>query len=801
MFGYYSFEIWRVWLAVESRERWGEGFLEFSSIDFQEKDSEVHSTTKKSGARRLLATTISLMLVMSALVGITQASSAAAKGWTVDCATSEPVVTTTPSPLALGFDEEASLVLNSNCSTFRTGQTTTWRLQLSNGNGEYEVYSDQGLVSSASPIIVTPTVTYKIKNKSGSESPLTWVPLWVQQDLNIMPDINYTSLPAPTTTPGYIKIGCVLEYDNDEEGLAGKFAAYKSFTYFKKDSPGGSYVSWDKTFSVNPLPANSITYLEIDQASCAPGTSWGAGTKKVTDFRLDPQYGVQITNGDGTAITPQDIDAPQWNLNNDRTLTPFKVLRGLQNGVLKTSFILTWAAETYDYNIFNIWPIYTETSANTANQPLDFLSLRSVGSALYFNVAYEPPAAPKPSSPTELTVETVTDTTATVSWVASTSNSVTGYRVQTYSPTGDLVAGKTCTTASSTELSCTIEGLTSTTGYVFKVFALSADGESLPSTESSLVYLTGKGPGSEITLSETSDVTPEVVAGETTVAQYFANVAVDWSVVPGLDHSLFSISANDGTLSFGQNAVAGVYQVLIRATEAGNLNGKFSIFLITVTVSGEGGDGTDNENSPRPIRPPTQTNPTPTINLPSSGGSTGGVGTASTQPGQVFTLTGSGMNNVNTVNVGSQKAVITLKTATKLGFKIPKNLPAGLHDLSLYGSFGSMTEAKFFSIAKKKIKTRALGFAGNSPALSAAQKSEMSIFLNKLPGKVTLICNGSTSSPTVTAFDRKLARDRATKACDYARELNPTLQTEIRITPAAGVGYKYRSVKLTLKNY
>jgi hypothetical protein len=159
------------------------------------------------------------------------------------------------------------------------------------------------------------------------------------------------------------------------------------------------------------------------------------------------------------------------------------------------------------------------------------------------------------------------------------------------------------------------------------------------------------------------------------------------------------------------------------------------------------------------------------------------------------------MNAVNQVNVGDRKAIITLKTATRLGFRLPKNLPAGTYDLSLYGSFGSMTEAKFFSVAKRKIIQTVAGFGGNSPVLNAVVNTGIKRTIARLGGGVTLVCNGSTSGARVTDAARKLARDRARAACAYAKRTNPSLTTKIRISPASSVGAQARNVKLIYRNY
>lgn len=174
---------------------------------------------------------------------------------------------------------------------------------------------------------------------------------------------------------------------------------------------------------------------------------------------------------------------------------------------------------------------------------------------------------------------------------------------------------------------------------------------------------------------------------------------------------------------------------------------------------------------------------------------------AAIEPSKEFILQGSGLDKVLKVNVGSKNAVITSKTATSLGFRIPKNLSAGVYDLSLYGNFGSMTEAKFFRVHKKRIVRISAGFAGDSPVMTKYIDGTIVKFLERLPGHVSLICIGSTRNDVKTRFDVELATNRANRACSYAKSLSPNLKTEIKIKPSQGLDIRKRNVKLVLMNY
>jgi hypothetical protein len=190
----------------------------------------------------------------------------------------------------------------------------------------------------------------------------------------------------------------------------------------------------------------------------------------------------------------------------------------------------------------------------------------------------------------------------------------------------------------------------------------------------------------------------------------------------------------------------------------------------------------------------------PIVDPPSNSGESN-TDEAEIEPTQEYILKGFGLDKVTGVNVGSKKAIITLKTATELGIVIPKNLSAGVYDLSLYGSFGSMTEAKYFKVLKKRIVRISAGFAGDSPVMTEYIRGTILKFLKRLPGHVTMICVGSTRITERTQFEVELAAKRAKRSCSYAKSLSPNVNTQIRIKPSQGLEIGKRNVKLILMNY
>lgn len=171
------------------------------------------------------------------------------------------------------------------------------------------------------------------------------------------------------------------------------------------------------------------------------------------------------------------------------------------------------------------------------------------------------------------------------------------------------------------------------------------------------------------------------------------------------------------------------------------------------------------------------------------------------KPSEEVTVKGRNFELVTALRVGGQTADMSPKTSTAFVVRIPRALKAGTYDLELLGAFGTIIEKTPFTIEKKRVKRLIPGFAGDSPVMTNAVKKAIRATTNRLPGAVNLVCTGSTSNTAVTAFDKRLARDRATRACARAKILIPELTTKIRIEPASGVGPRARNIKMVLRNY
>ena|GEM_PF-1330055 len=78
-------------------------------------------------------------------------------------------------------------------------------------------------------------------------------------------------------------------------------------------------------------------------------------------------------------------------------------------------------------------------------------------------------------------------------------------------------------------------------------------------------------------------------------------------------------------------------------------------------------------------------------------------------------------------------------------------------------------------------------FDGDQPTLKANMKSTIAAWLAKLPKGAAIVCLGSTSGAKVTAFDMRLAFNRANNVCQYAVKLRPDVSFVIKLNPSSDV--------------
>jgi uncharacterized repeat protein (TIGR02543 family) len=100
----------------------------------------------------------------------------------------------------------------------------------------------------------------------------------------------------------------------------------------------------------------------------------------------------------------------------------------------------------------------------------------------------------------------------------------------------------------------------------------------------------------------------------------------------------------------------------------------------------------------------------------------------------------------------------------------------------------------------KPVTVRIAGFASNSSVLSGVVKSKIAALKDKLLNSHTLICIGSMASKKLDATAKALAKNRASAACQFAKELVPNLVTVSRVVQGSTKSSLARTVLLTFVN-
>jgi hypothetical protein len=98
----------------------------------------------------------------------------------------------------------------------------------------------------------------------------------------------------------------------------------------------------------------------------------------------------------------------------------------------------------------------------------------------------------------------------------------------------------------------------------------------------------------------------------------------------------------------------------------------------------------------------------------------------------------------------------------------------------------------------KTTNTRFINFPGNSSSLPAAARKGIKKRIASFEAVNQVVCTGYTSGTTSNSNARALARQRAKAACDVAQRLAPASEVRIKVSPAAGIGSKFRSVRVKI---
>lgn len=93
-----------------------------------------------------------------------------------------------------------------------------------------------------------------------------------------------------------------------------------------------------------------------------------------------------------------------------------------------------------------------------------------------------------------------------------------------------------------------------------------------------------------------------------------------------------------------------------------------------------------------------------------------------------------------------------------------------------------------------KIKKYISTFAADKAVLTKNMRTQIAAWVKKLPKDSTITCQGSTSGSKVTAFDRRLASNRAKNVCVEATRLRSDLTYLLKLNPSSATKVSARHV-------
>lgn len=183
--------------------------------------------------------------------------------------------------------------------------------------------------------------------------------------------------------------------------------------------------------------------------------------------------------------------------------------------------------------------------------------------------------------------------------------------------------------------------------------------------------------------------------------------------------------------------------------------------------------------------------------------SSGSGSSSSSEPARqpVLTLMPNGVDVSQLTFAANGNAHLTAKNFERKGYLLNSwnTLPNGKG--VTYRSLASVPAdrdtvlyAQWVPVKSKKLIP---GFAPNRPVLSAAMKQAIAKWTKTLPMEAKIVCQGSTLGSVVNSFQKKLAADRATNSCNYARKVRKDLKFSVDLNPASSLAASARHVWMT----
>lgn len=172
-------------------------------------------------------------------------------------------------------------------------------------------------------------------------------------------------------------------------------------------------------------------------------------------------------------------------------------------------------------------------------------------------------------------------------------------------------------------------------------------------------------------------------------------------------------------------------------------------------------------------------------------------------------ITGRNLGGATKLVVRGIPLTVKLSTDSELIFEMPAQLLDGFADISFVTSSGSLSwgnALRFLpnpaslglltnenSKAEKYIST----FAGDKASLTTKMKITIAGWVKTLPRNAVITCQGSTSGSKVTAFDKRLAFNRAENVCVDAVKRRADLTYVIKLNPSSATKASARHVWMT----
>jgi hypothetical protein len=399
-------------------------------------------------------------------------------------------------------------------------------------------------------------------------------------------------------------------------------------------------------------------------------------------------------------------------------------------------------------------------------------AINSLGVGSYSDPSASATATSAPGAPTSV-AGTATGDNIALSWTAPASNggsAITGYKIEISSDNGSTWTTVNANTGSSAT-SATISQL-ATGSYRFRVSAINGIGTSVVSTASTAVSVTATSPGLPINLSISHNG--------------FGSAIVAWDA-PASDGG----SAITGYVVEYQ--IGGAWLALTPSGLSAAVSNVWSTQGWSFRVAAVNAVGTGSFAVFTHVPPPPFTGP-----IISSFSRTE-IPAGKPTP---IVLEGLRLNQVAEVWIANQKLQFTIDAPGKITLQLPA-LSVGSHNLRLIYSEGAvLIHQDAIRVSTSQIPAagslRFTGFSGNSFVLPQSSRLQIAQALSGVPDAVKVVCIGFTSGTRATAGDRRLALRRAQEACNYAKQLVPNLEADLRANPAAGVGARFRGVAIEI---